>query len=273
MSTAPLPKSSERDDDLLVPFEQQTLPPEYKHYYRTRRNNFFASIQKFPELWDYYMMLDQVWFREIDVLKPSGPDRAFPIILYINAHAKIRIAIELGFTGCLPEARSILRDAVEFVAHAHHMLKDPALQLIWLNKLDDKEAFNKEFWHNKQTGLFAGLDELYEVWGKLSEMGSHANLTSICERVKTVEVDGHSEFRLNYTGLPEKPWAMGILDMLLTDFKMEETLFKDYETRLQFDEKLLTMRREFENYKERLRRALAARYNIKPPQTPTVVLK
>ena len=49
--------------------------------------------------------------------------------------------------------------------------------------------------------------------------------------------------RLNYTGLEEKPWAMGIFDMLLIDFKMEETLFKDYETRFQFDEKLLTMRR------------------------------
>jgi hypothetical protein len=40
---------------------------------------------------------------------------------------------------------------------------------------------------------------------------------------------------------------------------MEETLFKDYETRFQFDEKLLTMRREFEVYKERLRRALTTR--------------
>ena len=43
--------------------------------------------------------------------------------------------------------------------------------------------------------------------------------------------------------MAEKPWAMGIFDMLLIDFKMEETLFKDYQTRFQFDEKLLTMRR------------------------------
>jgi hypothetical protein len=273
MSTAPLPTKPAEKDDLLVPFEQQVLPQEYQQYYRTKRNNFFASIQKFPELWDYYMMLDQIWFREIDVLKPSDPNKAFPIIVYINAHAKVRIAIELAFTGCLPEARSIMRDAVEFVAHAHHMLKDPALQLVWLNKLDDKEAWSKEFWHSKATGLFAGLDELYEVWGKLSEMGSHANITSICERVKVVDVDGSREMRLNYTGLEEKPWAMGIFDMLLIDFKMEETLFKDYETRFQFDEKLLTMRREFEVYKERLRRALTTRYGIKPPEAPLIVLK
>jgi hypothetical protein len=125
MSTALLPTRPAEKEDLLLPFEQQVLPQEYQGYYRTKRNNFFASIQKFPELWDYYMMLDQIWFREIDVLKPSDPNKAFPIIVYINAHAKIRIAIELAFTGCLPEARSIMRDAVEFVAHAHHMLKDP----------------------------------------------------------------------------------------------------------------------------------------------------
>jgi len=137
MSTAPLPTKPAEKNDLPVPFEQQVLPREYQQYYRTKRNNFFASIQKFPELWDYYMMLDQIWFREIDVLKPSDPNKAFPIIVYIKAHAKVRIAIELAFTGCLPEARSIMRDAVEFVAHAHHMLKDPALQVVWLNKLDD----------------------------------------------------------------------------------------------------------------------------------------
>lgn len=268
---APRPKAE--DDDLLVRFEQQVIPTEYKAYYRTKRNNFFASIQQFPELWDYYMMLDAIWYREIDLLKPSAPNKAFPIILYINAHAKIRIAIELAFTGCLPEARSVFRDAVEFVAHAHHMLKDPALQIVWLNKLADDEAFRKEFWYNKQTGLFAGLDELYEVWCKLSEAGSHANVTSICDRVRTIEVDGHPEFRLNYTGLAEKPWAMGIFDMLLIDFKMEETLFKDYEMRFQFDEHLLNTRRDFENYKERTRRALLTKYKVKPPETPMVVLK
>jgi hypothetical protein len=274
MSSARVPPATKaEDDDLLVRFEQEVLPAEYKTYYRTKRNNFFASIQKFPELWNYYLMLDAIWYREIDLLKPSAPNKAFPIMLYINAHAKLRIAVELAFTGCLPEARSILRDAAEFVAHAHHMLKDPALQVVWLNRLDDDEAFMREFWHSKQTGLFAGLDELYEMWRKLSEMGSHANITSICERVKTTEVDGQPEWRLSYTGVAEKPWAMGIFDMLLVDFKMEETLFRDYEMRFQFDEKLLTMHRDFENYKERLRRALLAKYNVKPPETPMVVLK
>lgn len=272
MSTLPKRTPDENENDLLLPFEQQVLTAEYKSYYQTKRNNFFASIQKFPALWNYYVQLDKTWVYEIDLLKPSSPNRAFPILLYINAHAKVRITIELAFTGCIPEARSILRDAVEFVAHAHHMLKDPRLQAIWLNKNDDEEAFRQEFWYSKEAGLFADLDELYDVWRQLSERGSHANVTSICERFCVAEVDGQPEMRLNYTGgMDEKRWAMSIFDMLLTVFKMEETLFKDYEMRFQFDENLLKMRREFESYKEQLRRFIITRYDIKPPELPLIV--
>jgi len=218
-------------------------------------------------------MLDQAWLREFEALKPSSPNRAFPILIYINANAKVRIALELAFTGCMSEARSILRDAVEFAAHAHHMLKNPDIQKVWLNKNSDEDAFKKEFWYSKETGLFAGLDELYDVWCQLSEIGSHANLNSICERVRMEEVDGRPEVYLSYTGLPEKPWATGIFTMLLVDFKMEETLFKDYEMRLQFDEKLLVMRAEFEIYKERLRADVISHYKIKPPDSPLIVTK
>src|ERR1700690_1364084 len=102
-----VPDRGADESDLLVAFDRQVLPSDYKDYYRTKRNNFFASIQKSPQLWDYYLMLDRIWFREIDVLKPTSPNRGFPVIVYINAHAKIRVAIELAFTGCLPESRSI----------------------------------------------------------------------------------------------------------------------------------------------------------------------
>jgi hypothetical protein len=76
-----------------------------------------------------------------------------------------------------------------------------------------------------------------------------------------------------YTGLNEKTWAFGLFGLLLQDFMMEEMLFKDYQTRLQFDEKLLKMRVEFEVYKERVRLFIAARYEIKRPEGSMVVLK
>lgn len=119
----------------------------------------------------------------------TDPNTIFPITVYMNAHLKIRVAMELAFEGSMAEARSIMRDAVEYAAHAHHMLKDPKLQEIWLNKLDDPAAWQAEFWNDKATKLFDGLPLLNAVWKHLSNLGSHANIVSMCER------------------LPPQPWA------------------------------------------------------------------
>jgi hypothetical protein len=123
-------EKSAPENELLVPFESQNLPTEYKEYYLAKRQNLFASIQGFSEIFNCYMLLDRIWLREFhDAKVASDPNRMFPLTLYFNAHAKIRVCMELALSGCLAEARSILRDAIEFVAHAHHMLTDPALQL------------------------------------------------------------------------------------------------------------------------------------------------
>ena len=55
MSTESAPKKdAPQESDLLVPFESQIFPDEYKQYYKTKRNNFFASVQKFPGMWKYF---------------------------------------------------------------------------------------------------------------------------------------------------------------------------------------------------------------------------
>lgn len=273
MSTVPAP-AAPTINDVLLPFEQQNMPLEYMEYYGYKRNNFFASIQKFRDQWNYYLKLDAIWMQEFRDLTPAtDPNTIFPISVYQNAHLKIRVAIEVAFSGSLPEARSIMRDAVEFAAHAHHMLKDPAKQVVWLNELDDEKAWDKEFWDNKRKVLFDGIPLLYEVWGQLSDVGSHANIKSMCERFHTTEVDGQTQFNVAYTGLDEKTWAVGLFILLLQDFMMEEMFFKDYQTRLQFDETLLKKRADFEVYKEQLRIAIAARYDLKRPEAPMIVLK
>jgi hypothetical protein len=267
MSTAP--SATPQESDLLVAFESNVLPEEYKEYYKTKRNNFFASIQRFSGMWKYYMSLDQIWFREFEVMKAArDPERMFPMLLYFNAHAKIRVSIELAFSGCLAEARSIMRDAVEFVAHAHTMLGDAELQKIWLSKGDDAaalEAFKDAYERNKKEGIFKGLDELREIWGQLSEIGSHATIASICERFEIVHSDKHVEMRLKYCGLEERTWALALFSLLLTCYTMERTFYGDFQNRLQFDEALVRMRGEFEQLKEQLREFMKARYKIEPP--------
>jgi hypothetical protein len=269
MSTAPAPQIPQ-ESDLLVQFERENLPEEYKKYYETKRNNFFSSIQRFSGMWKYYMLLDQIWLREFEVMRPArDPERMFPMLLYFNAHAKIRVSIELAFSGCMAEARSIMRDAIEFVAHAHTMMGDAELQKTWLSKQDDAaalEAFKDAYERNKKEGIFKGLDELQYSWGQLSEIGSHATILAICERFAVVKSDKHVEFRLNYTGgLDERNWALSLFSLLLTCFTMEQVFYRDYQTRLQFDETLIRMRKEFEQLKGQLREYMKVHYKIEPP--------
>ncbi|MEP6644880.1 MAG: hypothetical protein ABJA69_10295 [Acidobacteriaceae bacterium] len=145
------------------------------------------------------------------------------------------------------------------------MLKDPALQITWLSKNEESKAFEDAFLANKRTNLFAGLDELYKAWGDLSEKGSHATINAICERFIHVEDDKNIEWRMNYCGVEESSWAKQIFSILLILLKLEQTLFKDYEARLQFDETLLRMRAELERRKLQLRQNLIAKYKIPPP--------
>ena len=258
-------KNSISESDLLVPFEIQNIPREYKEYYLAKRQNFFASVQGFSETFDCYMLLDKIWLREFQDLKvASDLNRMFPLLLYFNAHAKIRVSIELALSGCLAEARSILRDAIEFVAHAHHMLSDPALQMKWLSNNDQQKAFKEAFEKNKKAGLFNELDELHKAWGDLSETGSHATINAVCDRFAMVEDGKTFEWQMRYLGIEPRMWGMQLLWMLLVCFTMEQTLFLDYENRLQLDDTLLKMRAEFENRKEQLRRDLIVRYEVPP---------
>jgi hypothetical protein len=259
------------ENTLLVEFERKNIPDDYRGYYAAKRQNFFASIQGFREMWDLYLRLDAVWLRGFkDLYVATDPNTMFPLLLYINAHAKIRVALELAFAGCLAEARSILRDAVEFVAHAHSMVGDPELQKTWLSKNDDNtalEAFKDAFERHKKDGLFKGLDELHRVWGQLSETGSHANITALVDRFVQVTDEKHVTFKLNYTGVEdERIWRQSIFGMILTCSTMLLTFLTDYDSRLKLDDILMRMREECNQAKEQVREWLKVRYKIEPPR-------
>jgi len=60
------------ENELLVPFESENLPEEYKEYYLAKRQNFFASIQGFSDIYSCYIFLDRIWFREFQDLKVAS---------------------------------------------------------------------------------------------------------------------------------------------------------------------------------------------------------
>jgi hypothetical protein len=197
------------------------------------------------------------------------PNRMFPLALFFNAHAKIRISIELAFARCMEEARSILRDAIETAVYAHYMHDDPKLQRIWLSKDDSPEAgreFEKAFEKERKNRSFKGLPDLYKQWGRLCETGAHSTPQAIVSRFKIKETDKDIHYQLNYTGVEDREWEPEAFTLLLTVSMIEKVVFSDYKTRLQFDENLMRNRSLAEATRERLRRYIIKKHNIPPPQ-------
>ena len=154
---------SDLDSHLLLPFEREKIQGNYREYLRAKRTNYLANIDQNPDLWGMFAQIDGVWTGDLMALAEATDLRKYvPSVLYVNAHIKIRVAMELAFQSQMQEARSILRDAVEYVAHAHHMLKDPTHQVAWLEKDEPgkEQAFKKLFVENKKHGLFDGMGEL-----------------------------------------------------------------------------------------------------------------
>ena len=271
--TNALPVQDEpRENDLLAPFEVATIPADYRGYYTAKRANLSISIQRFPALWKYYLLLDRIWLRQFEDLNSArDPQRMFPLLLFFNAHAKIRVGLELAFSACMAEARSILRDAVECTAHAHLMMTDAELQKTWLNKNEAGKAFENAFVRNKKTGLFRGLDELHELWGQWSETGSHSTINAMCDRLSIVESATHVQYMLNYCGVEPQLWATSVFSMLLASSLMEKVMFSDFESRLNLDDGLLRMRTDAQMVKEKLRGNLITLCGIKRPPSKSAI--
>ncbi len=263
---------SETDEShFLLPFERERIHGNYRDYLRSKRNNYLANIDQNPDLWGMFVQIDGVWIGDLTALTESiNRDKYFPSALYVNAHIKMRVAMELAFQSQMQEARSILRDAVEHVAHAHHMLKDPAHQVAWIEKDEPgkEQAYKKLFVDNKRYGVFDGLAELHAAWKRLSDTGSHATILGLTDRLRIEDNPTTQTMRMSYTGVTDLPsWVKETFTLMLTCYTMEKQLFDDYEAELQGNDDLTRVRNGAEIYKEQLRQILKDRYKIVTPAT------
>jgi hypothetical protein len=255
---------------VLVTFEQRNIPDYYLEYYKNKRHNFFATLQQFPRIWNCYISLDRIWQREFELMRElRDPSLLFPMTLYMTGHAKMRIAFELGCSACLAEAHSILRDAIEAVAHGHRLGRNPNLAEIWLRKDEDAttlKAYKQEFEERKADNLFKDLGELHALWKRFSKFGSHTNLNSIAERFGIETTATHLEFKCNYTGSRPEILAPALFEMIHVSHLMESALFRVCEDRLKLDLGIPKLRQDFEQEKETVRRWVITSWNLKRPQ-------
>jgi len=257
------------EQDLLVDFERKHIPAHYKPYYLNKRHNFFMTIDQFPYVWNCFMHLDEIVLREFDTMQRlRDPNLMFPMILFMNAHQKVRVAFELGCSTCLTEAHSIMRDAIESAAHGNRLASDPKLLKVWLEKNDGKSAkeiFKREFEDHKATRLFDGLPELHKLWKQFSDFGSHTNFNSIVSRFVFNKTATDMEFRFNYVGVEPAVLVQALFEMVLVFNEIERVLFSFNKSRLQLDAALVGMRNRFDKEKEDTRQYIIKTFNVQRP--------
>ena len=128
-------KTKHERGQILTEFEKHLLKGSFAEQYEIKRNNFFATIERFRPLWNCFMTLDEVFEREFETLQPiSNIDHIFPKLFFVSCHRNYRLALELGFSCCFFQSCHLVRESIEAVYQASLLLKQPEKINIWLDK-------------------------------------------------------------------------------------------------------------------------------------------
>jgi|SRR5208282_358639 len=262
--------------DLLAPFESNALRGDYRNYFTAKRENFRASINNLPLLWEGFALLDEIWIRELtDTQQIKDPNLALPAALFRDAHARFRIAMELAFSCCMHEAFNSLRLGIEGIYHACKILngreQTEQLARTWIESANGtrqaKTAFAKAFEQDKRKSFDeCGITGLYRFWADFSRY-SHSNMDSFSIRLESVQTPTGVTWNVHYfEGRPARI-AGTLFWLLLASGEMERALFGCFQTRLDLDPFLVDLRRRFEEAKKEARVDIIRRFKWKPPKT------
>lgn len=259
----------DEDKEQLLAFEREKLQGDFRTYFSDKRENFHTTIRNFPQLWECFSLLDDIWCREFaDTEHLADQSQIVPAMLFRDAHARFRISMELAFSCCLNEAFNALRFGIEAVYHACWLLKNPDLEAhrVWLESgLDDdakRRAFRQTFDEGKQNSFEeCGLGKLHEYWSRFSNL-SHSNMKAMSVRLVSPD---KNRLEVHYFARDGKIISGSIFWILLAASEMEQAFFTGFESRLRFDDVLEQRRARLAEKREMVRRELIERFNWAPP--------
>jgi hypothetical protein len=253
----------------LLPFEKERFRSEYERYFKGKRQNFFRAMTEFGGLWDGLQLLNDIWMRDLSHTEHLlDKTHLLPKTIFTAAHARFLTAIELGFSCCVGDAYSILRDGIEATAHAHKMFKEPAAATAWTDKHKGKAqlaAYNKIFEEKKKENLFPeehGLRRLHFYYVQLSELATHTSVTSIGKNFRDASTAGIVRWEFRYFETNAQRLASFLNVLLEVSSHMEEAFFGCFETRLNLDSELVRMRSQFQLVRKQQRKYLKDTYKL-----------
>jgi hypothetical protein len=259
----------------LFPIEKENFRSSFQEYFKGKRQNFFLTVATFRPLWDCLQLLNEIWLRELSNLETvSEQSHLLPKMIFSAAHARFLTAIELGFSCCIGDAYSILRDGIEAVAHANKIFKEPTSAAAWSTKHNGKAelaAHDKIFKDNKKKNLFPdnvpGLSQLQTYYSLFCEMATHTSVTSIGKNFEDKSTDGNMLWAFHYFETNPQRLAGFLNALLQVSAHMEEVFYGCFETRLSLDPELGRMRAEFLAIRQQQSRNLLQFCNSLPALT------
>jgi len=257
------------DDVPLLPLEEAQFHEEYKKYYQHKRGNFFKSATEFSQLWECFQLLNDIWMREMSDLEVLRDQyQLLPRMIFTAAHARIVTAMELGFSCCIGDAYSILRDGIESVTHAHRIFIEPDAATAWTNKgkgRTEEAAYDRIFTHNKKENLFPeqhGLRRLHVFYAQFSEMATHSGVPSVGKSFMDMSTPDQLCWGFSYFETDPRRLALFLLTLLLVSSYMEEAFYACYEARLNLDAGLVALRLKLGAMREQQSTFLKTKYNL-----------
>lgn len=242
----------------LFPIEKDCFHSDFQTYFKGKRQNFFLNLTAFRPLWDCLQSLNDIWMRELSNLEHlTDQTHLLPKLIFSAAHARFLTAIELGYSCCIGDAYSVLRDGIESVAHAYKIFKEPAAAAAWSAKHQgaaELKAHDKIFKWNKKKNLFPddvpALSRLGTYYGQLCEMATHTSVTSIGKSFKDLSTTGTLRWGFSYFETDPQRLAGCLMILLQISAHMEEVFYGCFETRLNLDSELVRKRTEFSRIRQ-----------------------
>jgi hypothetical protein len=253
----------------LLPLENERFHSPYQQYFKLKRGNFFRSITEFKGLWDGLQLLNDIWMRGFSDLEHLRDQyHLLPKLIFSGAHARFLTGIELGFSCCIGDAYSVVRDGIEAVAHGYKIFSEPVTASAWSDKHKGKAeeaAYKKIFEEKKKSNLFPdkhGLRQLHTYYAQFSEMATHTSVTSIGKSFEDASTPGNLRWVFHYFETNPQRLASFLNALLQVAAHMEGVFFGCFETRLNLDPDLVRMRGEFQQIRQLQTRYLWDTYKV-----------
>jgi hypothetical protein len=260
-------------EKILLPFERATFKGPWRVYFKIKRECWLATIQRFRRLWELFVLLDDIFMREIDdCQKNPDPNQIVPLLLFIKSHQSIRVAAEVAASTHFSQAYDLARAAIESTVIAHKIHREPALADVWLKRDDGRaelKAYEKAFKHRKKENLFPSrfsfLAALHDLYARFSDWGTHTTICSIAQHYRSSVDTEHYNFNIVYTVADPQQIASSLYDLISSFALIEEAFHEAFSRRLLLDSGLQEARRQFDLQMKSIAARLIKAFKIKGP--------